>query len=79
MVKVEKLCKQLHIGYSNFNTTPFSAAAQALVAWNQVGTVPKTPTLQGIKTTGETFTRQRSRKSVNLGVFFYGFTQAEEI
>ena len=37
------------------NTTPFFAAAQALVAGNQVGTVPKTLTLQGMKTTGETF------------------------
>ena len=55
MAKVEKLCTQLHIGYSNFNTTLFCATAQALVAGNQVGTVSKTPTLQGMKTTGETF------------------------
>jgi len=55
------------------NTTPFCAAAQALVAGNQVGTVPKTPTLQGMKKTGEPFSRRRSCKSVNLGFFFLRF------
>ena len=39
MAKVEKLCTQLHIGYSNCEHNT-SAAAQALVAGNQVGTVP---------------------------------------
>ena len=37
------------------NTTPSCAAAQALVAANLVGTVPKTPNLKGIKKTGEIF------------------------